>query len=139
MDNTSVAGTARTNRAFWPAIRERATRGLLAYNAGSVLRLDGDAWIVRGTDPGTTYRVDLDAETCDCPDFRHFGEDHDVACKHLFAVAIAHASRRARRRARTCRECGGYGRFWWGARDHGECGACRGSGRQHPGARRSGR
>ncbi len=35
----------------------------------------------------------------------------------------------ATRRARTCRECGGYGRFFWGAEDHGECGACRGTGR----------
>jgi hypothetical protein len=132
MDNTSVraggpVGVA-DRAAFWPAIRERATRGLLAYNAGCVLRLAGDAWIVRGTDPGTTYRVDLDAETCDCPDFAYFGEDRDVACKHVFAVAIAHASRRARR-TRTCRECGGYGRFLWGAQDHGECGACRGTGR----------
>jgi len=33
------------------------------------------------------------------------------------------------RRARTCRQCGGYGRFLWGAQDHGECGACRGTGR----------
>jgi DnaJ-class molecular chaperone len=30
---------------------------------------------------------------------------------------------------RTCRECGGYGRFFWGAEDHGECEACRGTGR----------
>jgi DnaJ-class molecular chaperone len=36
----------------------------------------------------------------------------------------------ATRRARTCRECGGYGRFLWGATDHGECGACRGTGRR---------
>ncbi len=31
---------------------------------------------------------------------------------------------------RTCRDCGGLGRFWWGAQDHGECGTCRGTGRQ---------
>jgi len=31
---------------------------------------------------------------------------------------------------RTCRDCGGLGRFWWGATDHGECGACRGTGRR---------
>lgn len=36
----------------------------------------------------------------------------------------------ATRRTRTCRECGGYGRFLWGAQDHGECGACRGTGRR---------
>jgi len=35
----------------------------------------------------------------------------------------------AARRTRTCRSCGGYGRFLWGAQDHGECGACRGTGR----------
>ncbi len=36
----------------------------------------------------------------------------------------------ATRRASTCRSCGGYGRFWWGATDHGECRACRGAGRR---------
>jgi len=35
----------------------------------------------------------------------------------------------AARRTRTCRSCGGYGRFLWGVQDHGECGACRGTGR----------
>jgi DnaJ-class molecular chaperone len=36
----------------------------------------------------------------------------------------------AARRTRTCRDCGGLGRFWWGSQDHGECGACRGTGRR---------
>ncbi len=35
----------------------------------------------------------------------------------------------AARKTRTCRSCGGLGRFWWGAQDHGECGACRGTGK----------
>jgi DnaJ-class molecular chaperone len=28
----------------------------------------------------------------------------------------------AARWTRTCRDCGGLGRFWWGSQDHGECG-----------------
>ncbi len=36
----------------------------------------------------------------------------------------------AARRTRVCRDCGGLGRFWWGAQDHGACATCRGTGRQ---------
>jgi len=78
------------------AIRERSTRGLMAFNRGDVLHLEGDAWAVRSSQGGY-WKVDLDSETCDCPDFVHYGRENDVCCKHLFATAIAHATRRGRR------------------------------------------
>jgi hypothetical protein len=108
VDKTSLARPAHDptpQQDRWPAIRERATRGLLAYNAGCVLRLAGDAWIVRGTDPGPTDRVDLAAETCTCEDFTHYGRENDVCCKHLIACAIAHATRRGPRQRREDRPC----------------------------------
>ena len=37
-----------------------------------------------------------------CPDFEFFGSEHDVCCKHIVAVAIAHATRRQRREDRPC-------------------------------------
>ncbi len=36
----------------------------------------------------------------------------------------------AARRTRVCRECGGFGAFWWGTAKVAECTACRGTGRQ---------
>jgi SWIM zinc finger len=93
----------------WRAIRERTTRGMLLYNAGpGFAHLEGDLWAVRASEGGF-WRVDLGKETCDCPDFTHFGHENDVACKHLFAVAIAHATRRGRLRRPSCPSCfGGY-------------------------------
>jgi hypothetical protein len=69
----------------------------LLYNAGpEMLHLEGDLWVVAAAQGGY-YRVDLEAESCTCPDFEHYGLPNDVCCKHLFAVAIAHAHRRAQR------------------------------------------
>ncbi len=53
-------------------------------------------------------------------------EGQDVLADYEERVEIWSRIAAARR---TCRECGGYGRFFWGAQDHGECGACRGTGR----------
>jgi hypothetical protein len=84
----------------WRAIRERSSRGLLLYNSGpDFAHLEGSLWGVRSSQGGF-YRVDLDAETCTCPDFEHFGSEHDVCCKHLIACAIAPATRRQRREDR---------------------------------------
>jgi hypothetical protein len=74
-------------------MRERSTRGLLAYNRGNAHRLEGELWAVKSS-RGGFYRVDLAAETCTCPDFEHFGSANDVCCKHIYAAAIAHATRR---------------------------------------------
>src|SRR5215203_2592730 len=89
--------TTREDR--WRAIRERTTRGLMLYNSGpDFAHLEGDLWAVRSS-RGGFHRVDLADETCTCEDFEHYGSVNDVACKHLFAVAIAHATRRARSEA----------------------------------------
>jgi hypothetical protein len=75
------------------AIKQRTTRGMLLFNAGAVVGLVGDAWAVRSS-VGGYYLVDLQKEVCSCDDFVHYGSDRDVCCKHLFAAAIAHATRR---------------------------------------------
>jgi hypothetical protein len=80
----------------WRAIKERSTRGLLSYNGGVVLHLEGEAWAVRSS-RGGYHRVDLDAETCTCEDFTHYGRAHDMNCRHIFAAAIGHATRRGQR------------------------------------------
>jgi len=114
VDKASLADLRRdptTREARWRATRERSTRGLMAFNRGDVLHLEGDAWAIQASQGGF-WRVDLDAETCTCPDFEHFGLPNDVNCKHLFAVAIAHATRRGPRRSQrrpSCPSCfGGY-------------------------------
>jgi hypothetical protein len=76
----------------------------LAFNWGDVLHLEGDARAVRSSQGGF-YRANLDSEVCDCPDFEHFGIANDVCCKHLFAAAIAHATRRGPRRRPSCPSC----------------------------------
>ena len=91
------------------AIQERTTRGMLTFNAGGVVRLEGDLWAVRSATHGGFHRVDLGDETCTCPDFVHHGRVNDVNCRHIYAVAIAHATRRGRRRHPSCGSCfGGY-------------------------------
>jgi hypothetical protein len=88
-------GTPREDR--WRAIRERTARGMLTFNAGGVAHLEGDLWAVRSATHGGFHRVDLAAEECTCPDYVHYGRDRGVACRHVYAVAIAHATRRSRR------------------------------------------
>src|SRR5829696_8021826 len=87
------------------AIRERSTRGLLLYNSDpDFAHLEGDLWAVRASEGGF-YRVNLAEEVCDCPDFEFYGSEHDVCCKHLFACAIAHATRRGCRQRREDHPC----------------------------------
>jgi hypothetical protein len=93
----SLAYPARapiTREERWRAIRERTTRGLMTFNAGGVAYLEGDCWAVRSS-RGGFYRVDLAEETCDCPDYEHRAGQVGIACKHVYAVAIAHAARRS--------------------------------------------
>lgn len=108
MDERSVARPAHDptpQQDRWRAIRERTTRGLLTFNAGGGVCLEGDLWAVRSATHGGFYKVDLDAEVCDCPDFVHYGREHDVCCRHLFAAAIAHGTRRGPRQRREDRPC----------------------------------
>ena len=95
--------TAQEDR--FRAIRERSTRGLLLYNSGpDFAHLEGSLWAVRASQGGY-WKVDLDSETCDCPDFVHYGREYDVPCKHIAAIAIAHATCRGPRQRREDRPC----------------------------------
>ena len=49
------------------AIRERSTRGLLAFNRGDVLRLEGNPWAVRSATHGGFHRVDLGTRRAPVP------------------------------------------------------------------------
>jgi hypothetical protein len=106
-ESSAIAQTTLDLKERVQAIKERSTRGLFAYNRGDVLRLIGDEWAVRSS-RGGYWLVDLAEETCPCEDFTHFGREHDVPCKHIYAVAIAHATRRGNvREVRTLRVVAG--------------------------------
>lgn len=94
----------------WRAIRERTTRGVLTFNAGGVAHLEGDLWAVRSS-RGGFHRVDMAAEECTCEDFAYYGRDRGVACRHVYAVAIAHATRRTHRPAPVPRRVEVFGRL----------------------------
>jgi hypothetical protein len=86
-----------------PERLEPRSRRAWTEQMGTVQREDG-TYAVR-TESGHTYRVDLHAHTCSCPDHRMRGEQ----CKHLRRVAIEITARRlappGKRRA-TCDACG---------------------------------
>lgn len=112
MDKASLADHRRkpiTREDRWRAIRERTTRGLLLFNSGpDFAHLQGDLWAVRSS-RGGFHKTDLADETCSCEDFARYGSVNDVCCKHIVALAIAHATRRNRRRRPSCPSCfGGY-------------------------------
>ena len=88
--------STREERAeHWRAIRERSTRGMLLFNSGpDFAHLEGDFWAVRSSQGGW-WKVDLEEEACDCPDFEYFGSKHGIPCKHVFALAVARAARRS--------------------------------------------
>jgi SWIM zinc finger len=77
------------------AIKQRATRGLLLYNRERhrIHQVNSDAWAVPSSQGGY-WIVNLDAESCECPDFTHYGSKLGVACKHVAAAALARAKRR---------------------------------------------
>ena len=99
MSEPTLAHTApdpKTRAGRIQAIRERSTRGLLTFNAGAVVHLEGDEWAVRSS-RGGYHRANLADESCTCEDWTFFGSEHGIACKHVYAAAIAHATRRTRR------------------------------------------
>jgi hypothetical protein len=63
---------------------------MLTYNSGRVVHLEGQLWAVPST-RGGFHKVDLDEETCDCEDFTFYGSAVGVACRHVYAAAIARA------------------------------------------------
>lgn len=80
------------------AILQRTTRGMLTYNTGKVHRLEGDLWAVPST-RGGFHQVDLGVEACDCEDFTFYGRGRGVACRHIYAAAIAREKRTRMQRA----------------------------------------
>ena len=101
MSESSVAQEHRRERAERMA-RER--RGIALYRdcGEEIEHLAGRTWSVPSCSGEGLYPVDLQAETCECPDFGHREEN----CKHIYAAAIASAksgscagcSKRVRRR-----------------------------------------
>ena len=97
-----------TREAIRQAILQRTTRGLLTFNTGRVHRLEGELWAVPST-RGGFHKVDLEAEACDCEDWTFYGSAVGVACRHVYAAAIARARAVRRGRRRGCSLCfGGY-------------------------------
>jgi len=95
--DTILADTSRTTTR--EAILQRTTRGMLTFNTGKVHRLEGELWAVPST-RGGFHQVDLSREECDCEDFTFYGRERGVACRHVYAAAIARASEVRRRRRR---------------------------------------
>ena len=82
--------TTTTRETIRQAIQQRTTCGMLTYNTGMVHRLEGGLWAVPST-RGGWHKVDLAAEECDCEDFTFYGSLVGVACRHVYAAAIARA------------------------------------------------
>jgi hypothetical protein len=70
------------------AILQRTTRGMLTYNTGKDHRLEGELWAVPST-RGGFHKVDLDEESCDCEDWTFYGSVVGVACRRVYAAALA--------------------------------------------------
>jgi len=75
-----------------PNRNTRELRALELYRTrGHEIRRAGeDLYLVPSCTGRGFYSVDYVEETCDCPDFRHRGEN----CKHVLAVGIHVAKRR---------------------------------------------
>jgi SWIM zinc finger len=104
------------------AILQRTTRGLLTYNTGKVHRLEGEIWAVPST-RGGFHQVHLDEETCDCEDFTFYGSAVGVACRHIYAAAIARARGRdldLRDHGHGCALCMSSGFVFFGVEEDGQ-------------------
>jgi transposase len=64
-------------------IKARKFKGQEIYKTNRV-RQDGNCWIVTSSHSSNKYRVDLENQTCDCPDF----QIRKVICKHLYGVKL---------------------------------------------------
>ena len=98
MSETSVAQGKRREREERLA-RERRGIALFRERGEEIEHLKGRRWAVPSCSAGNPglYVVDLEAETCECPDFEKRGDS--FACKHIYAAAIARA------RSGECAEC----------------------------------
>lgn len=63
----------------------RIRKGLDLALAGHVYEAQGGGYIVVSRDFANSYRVDLDALTCSCPDGQYRPAIH---CKHLWAACL---------------------------------------------------
>jgi hypothetical protein len=92
---SSIVADARhaTREQIKQAILQRTTRGMLTYNSGKVHQIDDDLWAVPST-RGGFYQVDLGGEVCPCEDYTFFGSERSIACRHIYAAAIAREKRR---------------------------------------------
>ena len=66
----------------------RIKRGI-TLAAAYAATLHGDLWIVRGT--ARNYTVNLERETCNCPDHQNQGRDAGQPCKHIYAATVTAA------------------------------------------------
>ncbi len=89
----TIAHTARDPQTRREAILQRTTRGMLTYNTGRVHELEDDLWAVPST-RGGFYQVDLAAEVCPCEDYTFYCQERRIACRHVYAAAIAREKRR---------------------------------------------
>jgi hypothetical protein len=85
------------------ALEERATRGLALYrqHRTEIEDLGDGLYLVPSSDGANLYGVNYAAETCSCPDAARHPE---LVCKHVFAIGVLNAKRRARKG--TCCGCG---------------------------------
>ena len=79
MARTSVAHSGAPSREL---------RGLAIFHRGGIERAGCDLFIVPGcSGAASEYLVDLDAEACNCPDYR----SRRKACKHVYAATLFRA------------------------------------------------
>ena len=72
--------------------RDRVHRGIILATSGAV-KAHGDLWIVQGFN-GNGWTVNLDAETCQCPDYRK----RQQPCKHVYAAQVVDSREACRRK-----------------------------------------
>src|SRR4051794_37290893 len=75
-------------------IRDRTERGFDYWQEFGHSFVEVKPGIVRvpsRSNDGQYYDVDVQAETCGCPDYVHRTSKHSVGCAHVFAVAAASA------------------------------------------------
>lgn len=90
-------------------LRDRTARGLAFFeeHGGEFVEVAPNIVRVPSRSGDGFHDVDIEAESCPCPDYKHRTSKHEVGCAHVFGVAIARARRSAVRRAVPCGCCGG--------------------------------
>ena len=78
-----------------PKTETRMERGIALHRSrgGEIIEPEPGIYRVPSTTGRGFYRVNLDAETCECPDHEH----RQVRCLHFYAALIFAAKKRCRR------------------------------------------